>query len=276
MPLTIQICEDFWDRSFVPLEVDTFQIAQQLESSIDEIKRLRIWQGKTEIEFGEAFQITGSLSDCTAIWQGDLSRVHWIGAKHSTGTMQIEGSVGRHLGSQMTGGSITVRGDAGDFAGVEMSGGTLRILGNSGNRVGARYPGSTYGMNRGVIFISGNAGHGVGENMRRGTILVEGDVGDLAGWNMLAGTILVGGALGKFTGAGMVRGSILCLGDEAADLLPTFTAGIEIEDPQWIRIFSRWLKDQNFDFPQSLFRTNYRLFSGDQLQGGRGEIWQAI
>ncbi len=274
MPLTIQMRDDFWDRSSVPLEVDTFQIEQYRELSIDQISQAMIWQGKTKIEMGEAFKISGSLSDSIVIWQGNLSRVHWIGAKLSLGTIRVEGNAGRHVGSQMSGGEIIVQGNLSDFAGVEMSGGTIRVSGDAGHRVGARYPGSAYGMNRGSVFIEGSVGHGLGENMRRGTIVVGGDAGDLAGWNMLAGTICVAGDLGRHPGAGMVRGSIVCCSNNRPELLPTFSAGPRVATPEWMNILSRWLKDnQVVEFADNLLNASFQLYSGDRLYGGRGEIW---
>jgi formylmethanofuran dehydrogenase subunit C len=275
MALTIQIRDNFWDESSIPLEVDSVAIERLRELSLDEIKQTLIWQGKMQLELGEAFQISGSLSDSTIDWHGDLSRVHWIGAKQAGGRTRIHGSVGRHLGSQMTGGELEVIGDAGDFVGVEMTGGTIRVSGNAGNRVGARYPGSRFGMNRGSVFVGGNVGHGLGENMRRGNLVVSGNAGDAVGWNILAGTICVMGSTGENLGAGMVRGSIIC-GQPNEELLPTFLAGTQVEKVEWMRIFARWLDAQKLPMGGRLLENRYQHYSGDSLYGGRGEIWMAV
>lgn len=271
MALSLQIHPDYADAS-VPLEVDSVHIDQFRELSLDQIRRHRIWHGKVELDLAEAFHVSGDLSDGVLVWQGDLSRVHWIGAHQSSGTMHIEGNAGRHVGSQMSGGVINVNGSVSDFVGVQMTGGQIRISGDAGNRVGARYPGSQYGMNRGSILIEGSVGNGCGENMRRGTILVGGDAGEAAGWNMLAGTICVSGCLGPNTGAGMVRGSILCCGP-SPNLLPTFVRGYEHSDLEWVNLMSVWINQQNWSPPNPLANRRFEHFSGDHLYGGRGEIW---
>lgn len=276
MALKLQVREDFWNTSSMPLEVDGIRIHELAGLSIDEIKRAQIWQGKIKLELGEAFRISGSLSDRHIDWEGDLTRVNWIGFQHSVGSMSIRGDAGRHLGSQMSDGEIHVAGSVSDFAGVEMTGGLIRISGNGGNRIGARYPGSVHGMNRGSIFVDGNVGHGLGENMRRGTIVVGRNAGELVGWNMLAGTICVAGEVGRFAGAGMVRGSIVCGSTKQAELVPTFTAGPHVEAVGWMRVFVRWLKSQNVGCADQLLNARYQLYSGDSLYGGRGEFWQAL
>lgn len=272
MALTLRIRDDFWDHSAVSLEVDSINLEQLRDLNTDEISRTLIWQGNTQIPLAEAFDVSGSLSDSCLVWQGELSRVHWIGAKLGSGSVRVDGSAGRHVGSQMSGGQIEVAQDVGDFAGVEMTGGTLRVGGNAGDRVGARYPGSDYGMNRGFISVAGNVGKGLGENMRRGTLLVQGNAGDAVGWNMLAGTICVMGTMGRFPGAGMVRGSVVCAGDRPSDILPTFLPGPVVAKPQWLRILARWLERQNLGQP-GLLEPQYRLLAGDLLYGGRGELW---
>lgn len=276
MALKLQIRDDFWRTSTVPLEVDSIQVSHLCQQSTDEINRTLIWQGKMNLELGEAFQVSGTLSDGCINWQGDLARVHWIGARHSGGVMTIQGNAGRHLGSQMSGGEIVVEGDVGDFAGVEMTGGRIRVSGNGGNRIGARYPGSTYGMNRGSIFVEGDVGCGLGENMRRGAIVVGGDAGDLVGWNMLAGTICVVGSMGRYAGAGMVRGTIVCHSGDEVELVPTFSQGPDVDAPEWMRLFAAWLRAEGNLVADQFLSTRYRLFSGDMLYGGRGEFWQAI
>ena len=207
-------------------------------------------------------------------WLGDLSCVHWIGAKMGRGKMVISANAGRHLGSQMSGGDIVVHGDAGDFVGCEMTGGSIRVNGDAADWFGAAYPGSKLGVNRGQLVVTGNVGRGVGMSLRRGTICVGGNAGPLAGWNMRAGTLIIGGQAGEMLGKGMRRGTILlsatASGGNGLKLPPTFTAGGPFQSAA-IRTLARWTQEQ--EFPVTLSEeTRMEIYHGDHLRGGRGEV----
>ena len=238
-----------------------------------EVAELVIWMGNRKLPVGELFDVQKNGDQSRIVWQGDLASVHWIGANLESGSVIVEGNVGRHLGSQMKGGKILVQGNASDFVACENRGGVVRINGNAGNWLGAAYPGTKSGANGGTIFVAGNTGSGTGFAMRRGMVCVQGNSGRLTGWNMLAGTILVAGSVGTMAGKGMKRGTLLLPSQQHQTLnqsnLPvSFLAGGTVK-PMFLNIMQNWL--QQSGFPCDL-RTEYSQFHGDQLKGGRGEV----
>ena len=251
----------------IPIEVESINPANLRGLSKKEIARLPIFNGKTQIELGEMFDVAG-VEDGNVTFVGDLKSVHWIGAKMNGGQISIEGNVGRHVGSQMTGGSICVNGNAGDFAGCEMRGGAIEINGNAADWLGGGYNGTKSAMGGGSIIVHGSAGNAVGSAMRRGTIFVMGDVGKLTGWNMLAGTIIVGGAAGEQTGTGMVRGTIVLELPLKRDCqLPVTFRRSGIFQPTFLASI---FKQHSLEFKPA--HNDYELYCGDLLKGGRGEI----
>lgn len=262
MPIEIQLRE----QTTIPLEVETIRPDSLQGKSVAEIQATTIFHGKDEVEFGEFFDVQGE-SDGLHIWNGDFSGVHWIGTGLESGSIEIRGNAGRHLGSEMTGGSITVSGDVSDWVGAEMKGGSISIAGNGGHLIGSAYRGSPKGMSGGRILIRGTVGNEVGHTMRRGLIAVGG-LGDLAGFNMLAGTIMVFGNAGIRHGAGMRRGTILFLGKEKPELIPTFKYACR-QNLTVASLMRNHLKQWDYpaDFPEAV-----DLYHGDFLEGGRGEI----
>lgn len=256
-------------QSSVPLEVEglTPDIAKAL--SLQEIEKLEIFQGNCRVPLAEFFSISGDPSDEVFQWHGDLSGVHWIGAKMASGRMQIEGHCGRHLGSEMTGGEIHVRGDAGDWVGGEMHGGLIHVRGSAGHLVGGAYRGSAAGMTKGTILIEGDAGNEVGLSLRRGLIAIGGKCGDMAGFNMLAGTILLFGETGIRHGAGMKRGTLGFFGP-VPTLLPTFQRACRYW-PEALRPLALELKRLGFARWKELL-SPVELYNGDMIEGGRGEL----
>jgi formylmethanofuran dehydrogenase subunit C len=256
-------------KSSVPLEVEglTPDVAKTL--SLAAIEKLEIYQGNRKLPLAEFFAVSGDPSDEQIEWHGDLSGVHWIGAKMASGHMQIHGSCGRHLGSEMTGGEIHVAGDAGDWVGGEMHGGLIHVHGRAGHQVGAAYRGSARGMTKGTILIGGDAGHEIGHTLRRGLIAVGGNCGDFAGFNMLAGTILLFGQTGIRHGAGMKRGTLGFFGP-APPLLPSFQRACR-SSPEALRLLARELRRLKFA-PWEQVRGPVEIYNGDLLEGGRGEV----
>ena len=204
-------------------------------------------------------------------FHGDLSGVHWIGARMQAGSIHVHGPAGRHLGSEMRGGSIRVDGDAGDWVGGEMRRGTIRVHGSAGHLVGAAYRGSRVGMKGGTIWIDGDVGNELGHTMRRGWIAVGGKAGDMLGFNMLAGSLLVFGDCGIRPGAGMRRGTLGLFGPNPPELLPTFRYACRYR-PLAVQLMFRKLREQEFTLDESLAATDFHLHHGDLLDGGRGEI----
>ena len=255
----------------VPVEVEGVVPDVLRRLSLDEIRRHKIFHGNCEIELAEMFEVRGDPTDGQMHWQGDLTGVHWIGAKMTSGSVIVHGGAGRHVGSDMAGGTIDVLGDAGDWVGGEMHGGRIHVRGRAGHLAGAAYRGSPCGMTGGTILIDGDVGNEIGHTMRRGLLAVGGEAGDLVGFNMLAGTILILGNAGIRHGAGMRRGTIGLFGDDPPPLLPSFRYGCQY-DPPVLKLIFHQLRRLEFDMPAALWNTEYKLFHGDQIEGGRGEI----
>jgi len=267
MPLRLALRQ----TTSLPLEVEGVTPNVVRDKSLREIERLEILHGNRKLPLAEFFSVTGDPADETLEWDGDLSSVHWLGAKMPSGQMRVLGPAGRHLGSEMRGGEIHVEGNVSDWAGTEMHGGLIHVHGSAGDFVGAAYRGSPRGMTKGTILIEGNAGNEIGHSQRRGLIAIGGSAGDLAGYNMLAGTILLFGKTGVRHGAGMKRGTIAFLGDALPPLLPTFRRACRFE-PGALKLLARHLRALNFQAPLERLLSPCELFNGDLLEGGRGEI----
>ena len=255
----------------VPLELPDVIPENFVDKSIDEIGSSKIFHGNREVTLADFFQMEGSAEDETIIFEGDLSGVHWVGAKMSRGEIIVRGDCGRHVGSEMNGGSIRVEGNTGDWLGAELQKGAIEVTGNAGHLVGAAYRGSVRGMTGGLIMVHGNAGNEIGHSMRRGMIAIGGNAGDLIGFNMLAGSILVFGNVGIRHGAGMRRGTIGLLGNEPIDMLPTFRYACRIE-PTVTHLMLAELNQRNFSAAKQIDSMPVDLYNGDLLEGGRGEV----
>ncbi len=285
MPLTLTLKTE----PTIPIEVDGIVPDRLTDLSLAEIAGQEVWCGRTKRRLDEFFKINGQLAeDKTIVWQGNLSRVDRIGQAMSSGTIRVSGSVGNHAGFQMSGGRIEVQGDAANYLGAEMTGGTLAVTGDAGDHVGSWFSGEKFGMNRGQIFIQGAAGDGVGQGMRRGTIVVGQAVGKLAGWNMLAGTIVCLGRCGLHPGAGMKRGTVVVAGQGSeqemknmAAVLPSFSPGSNFPVPIF-QYLKNWMAKETID-GQPVFGSSalasfdgaFQAYHGDQLRGGRGELFLA-
>ncbi|MCA9264199.1 MAG: formylmethanofuran dehydrogenase subunit C [Planctomycetales bacterium] len=255
----------------VPLEVEGIVPDACQGKSRADVEQMPVFHGNEKGCLADFFAVTGDpTSDCHQ-WQGDLSGVHWVGAKMQRGQIHIEGNVGRHLGSEMSGGEILVEGDASDWAGGEMRGGLIHVRGKAGHLVGAAYRGSRRGMTGGTLLVQGSVGNELGHTMRRGLIAVGGDCGDLVGFNMLAGTILVFGQCGIRHGAGMKRGTIGLFSDERPAMLPSFRYACRY-NPLAFQLIWRELDHCQFPVPASIRGQALELFHGDLIEGGRGEI----
>ena len=257
-------------KSAVPLEVEGITPDVTRELSLPEIEKLVMFQGNVKLPLAEFFAISGTGGDERHVWEGELASVHWLGTKMKAGRIDVRGSIGRHLGSEMTGGEIHVSGDASDWVGAEMHGGLIHIRGRAGHLVGSAYRGSPKGMTKGTILVAGDAGNEIGLSMRRGLIAIGGNTGDLIGMNMLAGSVFVFGTSGIRHGAGMKRGTLVFLGD-SPPLLPTFRRACRYR-PEFLGIVARQLKLQGFEAPNDFATAMYDLYSGDMIEGGRGEI----
>jgi len=268
MALTLR----YHSPSPVPVEVEGIVPSVVREESLKRIEKLEVFHGNEKLPLGELFRVSGDPSDECMNFEGDLSGVHWIGAKMHGGSIRITGQAGRHVGSEMTAGNIAVEGDAGDWVGGELHGGTIHVRGRAGHLIGAAYRGSRRGMTGGSIFIDGSVGNEIGHTMRRGIVVVGGNAGDLAGFNMIAGTILVFGNVGIRHGAGMRRGTIGLLGDERPKLLPSFRRACRYR-PNVTELVFRQLRHHGMQIPKKLESSEFDIYNGDLVTGGRGEIW---
>ncbi|NLF72193.1 MAG: formylmethanofuran dehydrogenase subunit C [Candidatus Anammoximicrobium sp.] len=256
--------------SSVPVEVEGVTPDAVRDKPLAEIERLPIFHGNRPVPLAEFFGVSGDPADGRMEWEGDLSGVHWIGAAMSGGRIQIAGNAGRHVGSEMSGGEIVVDGDAGDWVGGEMHGGLIHVRGRAGHLVGAAYRGSARGMTGGTILVAGPVGNEIGHTMRRG-LLAVGGAGDLAGFNMLAGSILIFGSAGIRNGAGMRRGTIALLGTGTPPLLPSFRFACRYR-PEVMALLLRHVRSLGFPPSAELDGSEFDLFNGDLIEGGRGEL----
>lgn len=255
----------------VPLELPGITPDALCEKSIDEVSASEIFHGNRKVTLGDFFDISGDPTDQSIEVEGDLSGVHWLGAKMTSGSIHVAGNCGRHIGSEMTGGEIAIDGDAGDWVGAEMKGGKIHVKGGAGHLIGAAYRGSARGMSGGTILIEGDAGNEIGHTLRRGLIAIGGNTGDLIGFNMLAGTIVVFGDTGIRHGAGMHRGTICILGEANVELLPTFRHACRME-PTALKLILHELNEHGFAASQIATDFAVELYNGDLLEGGRGEL----
>ena len=266
MPITLERCT----ATTVPLEVDGVLPSAFLGRSLAEIERLPVQHGNRQEALAEFFTITGSADDGGCVWRGDLRGVHRIGERMTEGWLRVEGDVGRHVGALMRGGRIDVSGSASDWLGAEMRGGAIHVRGSAGRCAGGAYIGSTRGMNGGVILIDGDCGDEVGHTLRRGLIAIGGRAGAFAAINMVAGTVLVAEGCGPRPAAGMRRGTLV-IGRAAPSLLPTFRAAGRCR-PVFMSVYLRQLQALGWPGAEAWPEADYHQFSGDHLNGGRGEV----
>ena len=260
-------------KTQIPIEVAGITPDKVVGMPIAEIEKLPIWLGRQRLVLAELFKVSGANSASnTIVFEGNLDSVHSIGLGMKFGLIRVESDAGRHVGRQMSGGRIVTKGDVSDYLGVEMTGGVIHVLGNAGDLVGGHLPGSKSGMNRGSILVAGNVGKGAGQAMRRGSLAIGGNACELVGWNMLGGTIVVFGECGEYVGAEMKRGTIVLAGGYDHHLLPTFTQGGNFHVPI-LSILANWLCKNGFELDDQLLNSRFRMFHGDWLQGGRGELF---
>lgn len=204
---------------------------------------------------GDAFAATGE-PDGHAILEGDLSRLDWLGAGLTAGTVELRGNVGDYAGAGMSGGALVVRGNAADFTGGAAAG-------------------HKRGMTGGEIIVHGSAGASTGAAARRGLIAVGAGTGPFAGFSMIAGTIVAFGAFGADAGLLNKRGTLVSLG---GGTVPTTYRLACTYTPDWLRIVLIRLRDR-YGMPVTTAHLDgtYQRSSGDFAELGRGEIlaWNA-
>lgn len=261
------------DRPAVPLEAEVISPDLFAEMAHADIRAQAVYLGKRRLRLDDLFEVEGERSDQVEV-HGDLAQVKWLGRGMSRGSLVVRGNAGMHLGAYMRGGRIEVHGSAGDWLGAEMKNGQIRVQGDAGGQVGAAYRGSLAGMRDGTILIGGSAGLEVGMRMRRGTIVIGGRARDFAGLQMKGGTLVLLGGAEIRAGAWMVRGTIISL--QPLTLLPTFAYACRY-NPDFLRLYARFLAPLGISLPVSAEQGSYALYSGDASVPGKGEIlvWQA-
>jgi formylmethanofuran dehydrogenase subunit C len=255
----------------IPVEVEGLTPSAVRAMPQADIERFEIFHGNRKAPLAEFFALSGDASDGRLQFEGDLSGVHWIGAKMSEGEIHVRGDAGRHVGSEMSGGVIHVHGNASDWVGGEMHGGLIHVHGNAGHLIGSAYRGSRIGMNGGTILVDGSVGNEVGLTLRRGLVAIGGNCGDFVGANMIAGTVLVFGQPGNRPAAGMRRGTVGLLGTNPPPLLMTFRKNCVCKPPV-LRLMLRYLQSLGFGVPSDCWDANYAVYNGDRVTVGRGEI----
>ena len=264
----------------LPVEAETLLPETVTGKTRDEIEFMPLLVGNRMETVGDHFQVeiteypqggqAGGNGLAVLELTGDLTRFKRLGEAMSGGVMIVNGPVGFHAGALMSGGVLTITGNAGDYLGALMTGGRIEVHGSVGHFTGSAYRGLSSGMSGGTILILGNAGNLTGARMRRGTIAVCGACGDLAAFSMRAGTVLVGGAVGVRAGANMIRGTVILL-TPPEELLPTFRYNYTGSPGFWPLLLAS-LDRADCAFPDVGPQTTFERYSGDFLEGGRGEI----
>ena len=65
----------------VPVEVEGVTPDRLQQMGLDEIRKLPVFVGNEEAPLGDLFRVSGDPTDGCHRWHGDLTGVHWIGAK---------------------------------------------------------------------------------------------------------------------------------------------------------------------------------------------------
>lgn len=227
--------------------------------NVKEISELKVWEGNMERRLGELFRIEEIDRDHTAMTiEGNVSKIRKIGARMTSGQIEIRGSAGMHLAEGMKGGKITVVGNVGSWAGSMMRGGTIEIHGNAGDYLAAPYRGSTEGMRGGEITVHGSVGNEAAMYMKKGIIRISGKAGQFLGFRMHDGTVFAQDDCEARAGACMVGGKII-IGGTLESVLPTFT----------IDSIKNKVKVKENEIASGPFY----LFQGDLAESGNGKLY---
>lgn len=250
----------------IPLEAPCLVPDRLAELTLKDIERLPVLHGNREEPLAEHFTVTGQPGVSLEL-NGDCSRVKWVAAGMTRGSVRVHSAIGTHAGSAMRAGELTIDGDADDWLAAEMRGGLVRVRGRAGDHAGAAYPGSRKGMRGGIILIEGPTGAGCAAVMRRG-LIATGGCGEFAGASMVAGSLFVFGPLGRYAGAMMKRGTIVTT-DASAELLPTFVES-GVGEFVFLRLYARRLAELGEGRGSETIRA--RRYCGDLASLGLGEI----
>jgi len=221
-----------------------------------EIAALGAREGKTHVELGDYFEVTGTSGATAAetdiMITGDCSRVKYIGNKMTAGSITVNGNADMYVGGWMKGGRIHVKGNVDSFCGIAMEGGAIQIDGNAQNYVGCAYRGDWRGMRGGTIHINGSAGNDIGTFMLGGTIIIEKNAFIHVSTHAEGGTVVIKGDVQGRVGGQMVKGDIYVLGN-VQYMLPGFkdTDMVEKEIAGETAMFRHYVGDLGERHPKS-------------------------
>ncbi|HEY7670544.1 MAG TPA: formylmethanofuran dehydrogenase subunit C [Hyphomicrobium sp.] len=250
------------------LDLSELTPAHLAQMSAADISKLVVGTSKRQLTVGDLFTVSGKPGDRIVI-QGGSTRLDFIGAGLSEGTMIVEGDAGICAGRSMRGGKLEIRGDAGAWLASDASGGLVHLKGSAAGMVGGLRAGDRFGMTGGTVVVDGDAGDRVGERMRRGIILVRGRCGTYAGARMIGGTIWAEQGFGAAAGLLLRRGTLI--GPSVDGMLPTF-ADAGKHDLVILRVLSRYLAATLGALAPRPLPASVRKFSGDLATIGKGEI----
>lgn len=174
------------------------------------------------------------------------------------------------VGTGMAAGTLRVEGDAGAFVAAGLRGGMVEVQGTVGDHLGGVPAAGRVGMAGGVVVVRGRAGAHAGDRMRRGTLVIEGDAGPYAASRMIAGTLAICGRTGSAPGVLMRRGTLL-LGIPPAAPPPGFVATGLPADGVFLRLLARALQPFSPRAAARVAAVRHRLL-GDLASLGRGEM----
>ncbi len=198
------------------LEADCFTPDALAGKKADEIKELPVFIGKTVEKIGDYFTVSGEAGPTAAethlIFNGDLTKVKYIGAKMSAGEVVVNGDADMYVGSWMSGGTIIVNGSVGHFAATAMSGGDLTITGNAGNYLGASYRGDWRGMSKGKITVNGDVGSDCATFMTGGNVEIGGNIDVHVMTHADGGKVIIHGNAKSRLGGQASRGELYLFG----------------------------------------------------------------
>ena len=252
------------------------------KQSLRDIKRMPVLCDNRTSRLGDFFDVDGNPDDDQIECIGDFSRVHFLGAGMQSGTIVVQGNIGRHAGEQMRGGNLLIKGSAADWLACGMQGGDIHVFGDAADNAVGSLPGDRHGMTGGRVIIHGSVGSLSGSRMRRGFLAIGGNAGEATGFELLAGTIVIAGKPGPHTGLGMRRGSIVLSstitrrGRKIPCIPPTFTEGA-IWRPPFMGLLEKQLLNFSFPAAQNTAWTGlWQQWHGDTLAGCRGEIMTLV
>ncbi len=253
-------------RPRVPLDVRHLRPDDFIGMRLDDILKLRAWEGCRKITLGDLFDVIEAPKEAPKDVKlieievlGDLTKKFWyLGYKMTGGRIIVRGDGGHLVGYKMSGGSIVVYGNVGNWLGAKMRGGEIEVHGNAGSFVGAKLLGEKpgRGMRGGTIAVHGSAGSFIGFGMGGGTIIINNNAGDGIGVDMAGGTIIIQNNAGLHHGIGMSGGRVV-VGGRIGNIMPSFYIDSIVPE---VRVRGR------------MFRKQFALFIGDVIVGGRGSI----